>query len=150
MRHTLKRTQFVPLPRAQVFDFFSDAANLELITPSFLNFKIRTELPIKMGVGTIIDYQISLYGVPIKWRTEIGVYEPGVRFADTQVRGPYRYWHHLHEFRDVDGGTEMIDVVDYEVPLGVLGSLAKRLFVERNLKTIFDYRRDTIAHYFEA
>ena len=148
MRYTFRRTQFINRPRNEVFDFFSEAANLELLTPPFLRFSILTEGPITMGEGTLIDYELSLYGIPFKWRTRIGVYEPEVRFTDTQLKGPYRYWHHLHEFRDVDGGTEMVDIVDYEVPLGPLGNLARRLFVERNLNTIFDYRRDTIAQYF--
>ena len=88
--------------------------------------------------------------MPIKWRTEIGIYEPNVRFTDTQLRGPYKYWHHLHEFKDVDGGTEMVDVVDYEIPLGALGTFARTIFVKRNLETIFNYRRDTIAEYFSS
>ena len=150
MRHTFKRTQVINRPRSEVFDFFSDAANLELLTPPFLRFSILSDGPIPMEEGTLIDYQLSLYGIPFKWRTRIDVFEPEIRFTDTQLKGPYRYWHHLHEFKDVENGTEMVDVVDYEIPLGPVGNLARVLFVERNLKTIFDYRRDTIAQYFEA
>ena len=149
MRHTFKRTQVIKRPRREVFEFFQDASNLELLTPPFLKFSILTEKPIDMREGALIDYQLSLYGIPFKWRTKIGVYEPDIRFTDTQIKGPYRYWHHLHEFRDIEAGTEMVDVVDYEIPLGPLGNVARYLFVERNLNTIFDYRRDTIAQYFE-
>ncbi|MED5360678.1 MAG: SRPBCC family protein [Pseudomonadota bacterium] len=146
----MKRTQIIPRPRADVFAFFADAGNLERITPPFLNFKILSDLPIDMRTGALIDYQLSLYKIPIKWRTEIGIYEPNVRFTDTQLRGPYKYWHHLHEFKDVPEGTEMVDIVDYEIPLGFLGTFARQIFVKQNLKTIFDYRRDTIADYFAS
>jgi ligand-binding SRPBCC domain-containing protein len=139
-RYRLERVQLVPAPRDEVFAFFSLAQNLELLTPEFLKFRIVTPLPIAMKQGALIEYRIGLGGVPMKWLTEIREWVPGERFIDTQLRGPYRFWHHLHEFKDAEGGTEMRDCVDYELPFGPLGSLAHTLTVERMLKKIFDYR----------
>ena len=139
-RYRLERVQLVPAPRDEVFAFFSLAQNLELLTPDFLQFRIVTPLPIAMRQGTLIEYRIGLGGVPMKWLTEIRDWVPSERFVDTQLRGPYRYWHHLHEFKDAEGGTEMRDCVDYELPFGPFGSLAHALTVERMLKKIFDYR----------
>ena len=141
----LERTQFVARPRAEVFAFFADARNLERITPPFLRFRITTPGPIEMRPGAVIDYRLRLYGVPVRWRTRIERFEPERSFIDVQVRGPYRRWRHRHDFLDVAGGTEVRDVVEYETPLGPLGALARRLFVDRSLERIFDFRRQAVA-----
>lgn len=144
-QRTLERTQLIARPRSEVFAFFSDATNLERITPPFLRFRIVTPTPIDLREGTLIDYRLSLFGVPFSWRTRIEVFEPERRFIDTQLRGPYKVWRHLHEFEDVEGGTLMRDRVDYDVPLGPLGDVARALFVTRTVERIFDHRAETIA-----
>ena len=144
-RHRLERSQFIPRPRAEVFAFFSDAANLERITPSTLRFRIVTPGPIVMREGALIDYELRLYGVPLRWKTRISTFEPGVAFADVQLSGPYRFWHHRHAFFDAEGGTTMTDTVDYELPLGLLGALAHSLFVKRSLAQLFDFRARAIV-----
>jgi ligand-binding SRPBCC domain-containing protein len=148
MAHRLEREQFVPRPASEVFEFFSKAENLERITPPWLGFEIKTPLPIEMKEGALIDYRIKLLGVPMKWRTRIDVWEPGVRFVDRQLSGPYSLWRHLHEFEEVPGGTRMRDVVDYDLPLGPLGTIAHVAFVKRQLTTIFDFRVATIEGLF--
>jgi ligand-binding SRPBCC domain-containing protein len=147
---TLQRTQFLPRPRAAVFPFFADAANLEAITPPWLGFRILTPGPIVMGPGTLIDYRIRWRFVPLRWRTAITVWEPPVRFVDEQVRGPYRLWRHTHTFAEVSGGTAMTDVVEYALPLGPLGRLMHRFIVERDLAAIFDYRREQVLKLVEG
>ncbi|MCA9609296.1 MAG: SRPBCC family protein [Myxococcales bacterium] len=146
----LERVQRIARPRDEVFAFFERAENLERITPAFLRFSIVTPLPIEMREGATIDYRLSLFGVPLRWRTRIDRYEPRDSFVDMQVRGPYRLWRHTHTFEDVEGGTEMRDVVEYEVPFGPLGTLARWLFVSRTLERIFDHRAASIAEIFEA
>jgi ligand-binding SRPBCC domain-containing protein len=148
--HRLEQSQLVPAPLARVFDFFSAAENLELLTPPFLSFHILTPLPIEMRTGQHIEYQIKLGPVPMRWLTEIREWRPGERFVDVQLRGPYRTWHHLHEFREVPGGTEMHDVVDYELPLGPLGELAHSLAVKRTLSRIFSFRRQAVESAFPS
>ena len=142
--YLLEREQFIPRPLTEVFPFFADAGNLEAITPAFLSFQILTPRPIPMESGTLIDYQIRLFGVPLQWRTRIEEFEPTRRFVDVQLRGPYKLWHHIHEFREVSGGTLMTDRVQYQLYLGPLGWLAHALWVRRTLVQIFDYRRETI------
>lgn len=147
--NTLRRRQVVKRPRAEVFTFFEDAKNLGRITPPFMGFEIITPTPIQMGAGTLIDYRIRLFGIPMRWRTEIELYERGERFVDRQLSGPYRMWRHTHVFRDLpDGATEMIDEVDYDVGFGPFGVLAHRLFVQRTLARIFDYRAEAVASQF--
>jgi ligand-binding SRPBCC domain-containing protein len=148
-RFVLEQTQLVPRSRAQVFPFFAAAENLERITPSAVGFRILTPLPIEMRKGAVIDYRIMLSHVPVRWRTEITEWQPDERFVDLQLQGPYRYWHHLHEFRDAPGGgTEMYDRVDYELPFGPLGTAVHALFVRRMLNGIFEHRRRVIAELF--
>jgi ligand-binding SRPBCC domain-containing protein len=143
-RHVLERTLVVPRPRDEVFAFFADARNLEAITPSFLRFRVVTAGPIPMAPGALIEYRLSLFGVPFSWRTRIETFEPGARFVDVQLRGPYRLWRHLHAFEDAPGGTRVSDRVEYELPLGPLGALAHGLFVRGALARIFDHRRKRI------
>ena len=146
--YVLEREQLVPRPRSEVFAFFEDAGNLERITPPFLRFRIVTPRPIAMHEGTLIDYRLSLFGLPFSWRTRIEVYEPRVRFVDMQIKGPYTLWRHTHTFDDVPGGTLMKDRVEYAIPLGPLGAAARAMFVRRTLERIFDYREATIAEIF--
>jgi ligand-binding SRPBCC domain-containing protein len=142
--HLLERRQLVPRPRAEVFTFFAEARNLERITPAFLSFRILTPGPIPLAPGTFIDYRLSLFGLPFRWRTLIEAVEPGRRFVDVQLRGPYRRWHHEHRFEDAPGGTLVADRVEYELPLGPLGELAHALAVRHQLAAIFDHRRRAI------
>jgi len=143
--HILERSQVVPLPRADVFSFFADARNLEAITPRFLRFQILPPVPSAIETGTRIDYRLSLFGVPFRWRTRIAAWEPGFRFVDVQERGPFALWHHTHAFADVEGGTLVSDQVEYRLPLGALGDLAHPIMVGRTLSRVFDHRRDRVA-----
>ena len=140
--HRLERSQRIERPLAEVFAFFADASNLELITPHFLRFRTLTRAPITMRVGTRIDYEIALLGVPMRWRSHISVWQPNVRFVDEQERGPYARWHHTHDFEAQGNATVVRDTVEYSEPLGPLGGVAHVLFVERTLKRIFDFRRE--------
>jgi ligand-binding SRPBCC domain-containing protein len=135
----------VPRPVAEVFDFFSDAGNLQAITPDWLDFSILTPRPIAMGAGAVIDYLLRVRGFPIRWRTEIPVWEPPHRFVDEQRRGPYRVWIHEHRFRARADGTEVVDFVKY-LPPG--GWLADRLFVRRDVETIFRHRQAKLREIF--
>jgi ligand-binding SRPBCC domain-containing protein len=146
--YRLERSQFVGKPRAEVFAFFCDASNLEKLTPSSLQFKILTPAPIVMKPGALIDYELKLHGVPIRWKTRIEAFEPGVAFVDLQLSGPSRYWHHRHSFSDAPGGTWMNDTVDYELPFGPIGVLAHQLFVARSLQRIFDFRAQATSTIF--
>jgi ligand-binding SRPBCC domain-containing protein len=143
--HILERQQVVPLPRSEVFRFFADPRNLEAITPDFLRFRILPPVPSTLQVDSRIDYRLSLFGVPFRWRTRIAAWHPGERFVDVQERGPYALWLHTHAFRDVEGGTQVSDRVEYALPLGVIGEVAHPLMVSRTLARIFDHRRDRVA-----
>ncbi len=144
--YILERKQIVPRSRAETFAFFCDAFNLERITPPFLKFRIITPAPIQMAEGTLIDYQLNLYGVPLNWRTLIERWQPGEKFVDTQLNGPYDLWHHTHTFEEIGPNrTLMRDRVLYRIPFGIFGRLAHGLFVRRSLEMIFDYRAKATA-----
>jgi len=132
--------QFLPRPIDEVFAFFSDAGNLETLTPKMLRFRIDTPLPIEMRTGTLIDYSLRIRGVPVKWRTRIALWEPPHRFVDEQLRGPYKLWRHDHTFEEHEGGTICRDQVRYAVPGGPLAPLVNWLIVERDVERIFKYR----------
>jgi len=144
--HSLGRRQRIDLPVADVFDFYADARNLERITPPWLGFEVTTPEPIEMGVGTLIEYRLRLHRVPVRWRTRIEAWESPRRFVDVQVKGPYSLWEHTHEFEE-DGprATIIRDRVRYAIPFGPIGELAERVLVRRDLRQIFDYRRDAVA-----
>jgi hypothetical protein len=142
---TLHAELWLPQPRDAVFAFFSDARNLETITPPWLRFEILTPSPIAMRVGARIDYKLRLHGVPLRWQSEITAWEPPVRFVDEQRRGPYREWRHEHRFDETDGGTLVIDHVDYRVPGG---AMVETLFVRPDVERIFAFRREKLREVF--
>ena len=144
MTHHLHRELWAPQPIAEVFAFFSRAENLERITPSWLRFRMLTAGPVEMRAGTLLDYTLRIHGLPVRWRTRIESWAPPHSFVDVQERGPYRLWRHTHRFREERGGTTMTDDVEYALPLGILGAIANRLVVARDVKSIFDYREEQI------
>jgi ligand-binding SRPBCC domain-containing protein len=148
--HTLRRRQWIPRPVDEVFAFFSDARNLEEITPSWLGFRILTPGRIRIAEGTRIRYRLRLHGIPVGWETEIRRWNPPDRFVDVQLRGPYQLWHHTHRFEPKDGGTLMTDTVRYRLPLGVIGRIVHHLEVRRDVERIFDYRAQRIQESFRA
>jgi ligand-binding SRPBCC domain-containing protein len=133
------------LPRDRVFAFFSDAANLERITPRELGFAIATKLPIAMHEGTLIDYTIRVWGVPMTWKTRIARWSPPDVFVDEQLSGPYKKWVHTHRFLDApNGGTIIEDHVEYAMPFGVLGRVAAPV-IRLQLNRIFRHRQSAVA-----
>jgi ligand-binding SRPBCC domain-containing protein len=144
MKHLFEQEQLVRRARGEVFAFFADPANLERLTPDSLRFEIRSPQPIAMRSGATIEYQISLFGLKFRWRTLIESFDPESGFVDIQTKGPYRSWRHSHGFSDAPGGTLVRDRVEYELPFGPFGEIVGRLFVERQIRRIFDYRRAAI------
>jgi ligand-binding SRPBCC domain-containing protein len=134
----LHRSVELPAPLACVFPFFADPFNLELLTPLFLRFRILTPEPINMAVGVRIDYALRVHGIPLRWTSEITVWEPPHRFVDVQVKGPYRWWRHEHRFEELGTTTGVTDEVEY-APMG--GRIINALFVRRDIERIFEFRR---------
>ncbi|MDB6029984.1 MAG: hypothetical protein JWM16_322 [Verrucomicrobiales bacterium] len=134
----LRAELWLPKPLEEVFTFFADAQNLEKITPPWLSFWIVSPRPIAMKQGTLIDYKLRLKGFPLRWQSEISVWDPPHCFVDEQRKGPYRRWRHEHRFQPKDGGTLVRDEVQFAA-WG--GRIVERLFVEKDLKRIFDYRQ---------
>jgi ligand-binding SRPBCC domain-containing protein len=145
---TLTTEQWLPRPIDEVFAFFSDAHNLDVLTPPWLHFRILTPRPIPLRLGTLIDYGLRWRGLPLSWRTEISAWEPPHHFVDRQIRGPYRQWVHEHTFEERDGGTLMRDRVDYAVPGWLLEPLIARWIVVRDVECIFAYRRKRMRELF--
>jgi hypothetical protein len=145
---TLTRTQMLPASPDELFAFFETPENLARITPPWLGFRILTPSPIAMREGALIDYTVRWLGLRVRWTTLITDYSPPVRFVDQQIRGPYSFWHHTHEFEEVSGGTRMCDTVRYVLPAGPVGTLLHTLLVRRQLEEIFDYRTRIIGELF--
>jgi ligand-binding SRPBCC domain-containing protein len=137
--YVLERIQVVPVPIDTAFAFFADARNLERITPAWLRFRI-VEAPAALSAGARLRYRLTLFGIPIRWRTEIVAWTPPRGFVDVQRRGPFLLWEHTHRLRPVAGGTEIYDNVRYRLFLGPLGALVRRLVIRGWLERIFDYR----------
>ena len=146
--YILKRTQLIHCPLAEVFPFFESPENLARITPPWLHFVIRTPSPVQMKTGTLIEYTIRWFGLPVYWKTEIKNYEPPLRFIDEQICGPYSFWHHTHVFNEVNGMTEMTDLVQYRLPFGPVGRIAHAFLIRGQLEEIFEYRNKAIERIF--
>ncbi len=147
--YTLKKEQIVLKDISTVFDFFSKPENLSVITPPAMKFKILTPSPIDMKEGALIDYTVSIMLIPIRWRTLITKFSPPNLFIDQQLKGPYSIWHHTHIFEKIsDNETLIKDKVVYGVPFGIIGRLAHYLYIKRDLKKIFTYRKNKIEQIF--
>lgn len=148
--YNLKRAQILPISLEEAWDFFSSPSNLSKITPDEMGFEIQyISGGNKTYAGQIIQYKVKILGgIKVNWVTEIThVYEP-TYFVDEQRFGPYALWHHQHHFKKVGNGVEMIDEVNYAIPLGILGRLANWLFVGRQVSAIFDHRYQVLEAYF--
>lgn len=151
MLYTIKDSIEVPISLKEAWDFFSNAENLELITPPSLAIKITCESKSKIHAGQIISYQVSPFlGIPLLWVTEITHLSEGHFFIDEQRVGPYRMWHHRHSFKETENGTLIEDVVDYVLPLGYLGDLIHFLFVKKQVTNIFSYRKLALQKRFSS
>lgn len=146
--YVLRQEQWVPQPIDDVFAFFSDAHNLEAITPPWLGFKVLSMSTDGIEEGTKIEYRLNLHGVSMKWRTEIRRWDRPHSFIDFQESGPYKLWHHTHRFEAHGERTKMVDVVRYTLPFGVLGRVVHKLKVRDDVCRIFEYRRQRIEEVF--
>jgi ligand-binding SRPBCC domain-containing protein len=144
-RFALQTEQLLPRPLEEVFRFFSDPGNLQRITPPWLDFEILRGHDAQMRAGLLIDYRLRIHGIPLRWQSEISVWEPPIRFVDEQRRGPYRLWIHEHTFEARGDSTLVRDHVQYAVPGGIL---TQKLFVARDVGRIFAFRRQKMAEIF--
>lgn len=145
--YSLEAEQRLPISLSAAWEFFSSPANLQRITPPWLAFEVTSRLPERMFPGMIVSYFVRpLLGIPIRWVTEITHVEEPFRFVDEQRFGPYRFWHHQHHFREIEGGVEMRDVVHYGLPPG--GFLVEPLLVKPKLNEIFSFRKRTLEEIF--
>jgi ligand-binding SRPBCC domain-containing protein len=131
-----------------VFRFFADATNLEQLTPPFLRFRVRSMSTPTIQRGTEISYRLYLHGWPISWTSRIEAWDPPYGFTDVQIRGPFRLWHHDHEFTSEQGGTRLRDAVLYRAPFARLQRILRLSWVERDLEGIFRYRQQVIRRLF--
>ena len=147
--YKLKREQKLPVTIYEAWDFFSNPSNLLLITPPWLGFVIKSELPEKMYPGMIVTYTVTPFmNIPVNWVSEITHVDKPNLFVDEQRFGPYRMWHHEHLFRETPDGVAITDLVHYALPLGVLGRIAHELFVKRQLNEIFEFRKNYLEKKF--
>ncbi|MDM8523754.1 SRPBCC family protein [Desulfococcaceae bacterium HSG8] len=145
----LHEIQHLPIGTGDAWKFFSDPRNLQQITPSWLNFRMTCDAPGKIYAGMILTYRITpVFGIPIKWVTEITHVREPCFFVDEQRFGPYKFWHHQHIFKETGNGVEMHDIVHYALPLGLFGSMVNHLFIKSKLNEIFAFRKATLAEMF--
>lgn len=137
----------VPAAPSAVWEFFSNAHNLPLITPPWLGFSVKTTGEIRIEQDTLLDYTVRWCGLAVRWRTRIIDWSPPRQFVDLQLRGPYTLWHHQHTFMPTPRGVACMDRVIYKLPLGIVGRLAHALVVRRQLLEIFRFRRKAIAEH---
>jgi ligand-binding SRPBCC domain-containing protein len=149
--HQVKFTQKLPISPSKAWDFFSSPLNLAEITPDDMEFIVTSNLDsdTKMYPGMIITYKVSpLFGIKLNWMTEITQLEENKYFIDEQRFGPFKFWHHQHHFKAIDGGVEMTDILTYGLPFGILGEIAHGIIVKSKVKEIFTFRKQKVNELF--
>lgn len=142
----LKQEQFLPVTLDVAWDFFATPRNLNDVTPKDMVFEITSELPEKMYAGLFITYRLKpMFNIPVKWVTEITHIEERKFFVDEQRMGPYMIWHHEHHFKALEGGVLMTDIVHYHVGMGLIGAIAEKLFVNKKVESIFNFRMEMLS-----
>ena len=143
--YRLETVQKLPISQNEAWDFLSDPKNLKRITPDYMGFEILSGAAHKMYAGQIIQYLVTpVMNIPTKWVTEITHVDEGNYFVDEQRFGPYSLWHHKHFLKPITNGVEMVDIIDYKIPLGILGQLVHPILVAPKLKEIFEYRKQAL------
>lgn len=147
--YTLHTKQNLPITLEEAWNFLSDPRNLKTITPPYMGFKILTGADRAMYSGQLIQYIVTpVLGIKTKWVTEITHVKDQKYFVDEQRFGPYDLWHHKHFLREIEGGVEMEDIVDYKIPLGILGQIIQPILIKPKLNEIFKYRREKLIELF--
>lgn len=147
--YTLYKKQQLPISKAEAWAFLSDPKNLKTITPNYMGFDIVSGADKPMFAGQIIQYIVKpVFGIKTKWITEITHVVDGTYFVDEQRFGPYGLWHHKHFIKEIDGGVEMEDIIDYIVPFGILGQFVQPILVKPKLEEIFNYRTKKLEELF--
>ena len=147
--YRLETIQNLPISKSHAWDFLSNPKNLKRITPDYMGFKIINGTADKMYAGQIIQYMVTpVMGIPTKWITEITHVDDGNYFVDEQRFGPYSLWHHKHFIKAIKNGVEMKDIIDYKIPLGIIGRIAQPILVAPKLKEIFEYRKNALIELF--
>lgn len=150
--YQLKTSQNLQISLEKAWDFFSNPKNLAKITPDWLSFNIKSDLPPKMHAGMIIIYTVRpVFNIPVTWVTEITHVSDKVYFVDEQRFGPYKLWHHEHFFKESEnGGIVMDDKVSYAIPFGFVGTLFHKLFISKKISEIFSYRKTILEKMFNG
>ena len=148
--YTLYHEQKINVSLDEAWEFFSSPENLKKITPPYMGFEITSNFKNeKMFAGMIIAYIVKpVLNIPIRWVTEISHVKEKEYFIDEQRFGPYKFWHHLHQFRIEGGELIRVDKVNYALPFGIIGRIVHRLFVRKQVEEIFDYRRKVLEELF--
>ena len=147
--YTLHKKQNLPITMEQAWKFLSDPKNLKTITPAYMSFDILSNIDRPMYPGQIIQYIVTpVLGIKTKWVTEITHVKHKEYFVDEQRFGPYALWHHKHFIKEIEGGVEMEDIIDYKVPMGILGQLVHPILVKPKLEEIFNHRQKKLIELF--
>lgn len=139
--------QYLPHSLSKVFSFYSEAKNLEKITPPLLQFHVENMSTNEIQKDTVIRYRLKIHGVPLRWQTLITDWQPNKQFIDVQKKGPYQLWHHTHQFESLGPGTLMTDTVKYKIPMMWFGRILDPLWIRRDVESIFDFRRKSVPQY---
>jgi len=147
--YRLHTRQNLPITLDEAWDFLSSPKNLKTITPDYMGFNILSGAEKEMYPGQIIQYIVTpVLGIPTKWVTEITHVKDKEYFVDEQRFGPYALWHHKHFLKEIPGGVEMEDIVDYKLPMGILGQMVHPILVKPKLNEIFAFRQKKLIELF--
>jgi ligand-binding SRPBCC domain-containing protein len=138
--HRFSHSFAVDAEIGRVWDFYTDIGHLEVITPPEMRLKVLTSTTgRKIAQGTEVWIEGRLV-TKSRWHSRITYMQP-YTYVDEMLSGRFRSWKHVHAFRRLDGGTEIMDEIDFQLPYGLLGKMLEG-YVYRTLAKVFAHRKE--------
>lgn len=133
----------MPCSVEELWAFHSSAEALLLLSPPGQRVEVEGETHVERGA--IHRLKIVRWGVPLRWIAKIEIVEPPLnggpgRFIDVAMKSPFASWRHEHRMEPTLTGSRLVDTVTYRPPFGILGSIADRLFLKRDIERLFAHR----------
>ena len=131
---------FIQAPMKVCFDLARNVEVHQETTPQTDEKAVGGVTSGLLEVGDRVTFEGVHFGVKQRLTSQIIAMDAPYRFVDRMVKGAFHSFTHTHTFIERENGTMMIDEFDYKSPLGIVGVLADKLFLEKYMQRFIEIR----------